>query len=180
MMKSLLFVLVLAVSSVAANAEDIDLGKFGKLSIDHPASWTLTSRETRDGSRSIKLEPKEGNAQCAILLELMKTPIPIDRERIKAAVLRSCEKPMGGSVEKKSVLKDMNMQQGYGLYCGFRDATLVGKPPVKGDFKTYAIGKCQMTDTVGAIVNVLSDELDGDEAIAMWQMVRSMHVTPAK
>jgi hypothetical protein len=179
MMKLLFSLLLITAPLFTAKAEEVALGSFGKLAVDHPANWTMVVRETRDGAWTITLEPKAGNARCVMRLELMKTPIPIDREKIKTAVLRACEKPMAGSVEKKKNLKEMDLQQGYGVYCAFRDAELVGKPVMKGDFKTFSIGKCQLTETVGAVVNVLSDELDGDDSIVMWQILRSMHVVAA-
>ncbi len=179
MMKLLIRVLAFAATAFSTAAAEYDLGAYGKLSMNHPPSWSGAMRDTREGGKAIVLEPKEGNARCSIVFSFLKNPTPIDRDKLGEAVLRAGDKLVQSSVEKKKVLHDMELTQGYGVYSPFRDAALVGKPSKKGDFKTISVGKFQLNDTVTGTVTILADELDGDDAIVMWHIVRSMALQAA-
>ena len=180
MQKLLTLALLLAVFSPLARAVDYDLGTHGMLSLNHPPSWAATIRDTREGGRAITIQPKDGNAKCSIILEFFKQPRPIEQAKIRDELTRAAQKLVAGSVEGKMIVHEMELPQGYGAYCPFRDAATVGKPSVKGNFKTISFGKMQLTDTIGGTVSILADELDGDDAIVMWHMVRSMRVKAGK
>jgi hypothetical protein len=66
----------------------------------------------------------------------------------------------------------------YGAYCFFTDASLVGAPPKKGDFKCVASGIVRFNDEVSAGVTLLTDDEKGGDFAAMVAAVSSAKVTP--
>jgi len=61
-----------------------------------------------------------------------------NKEVIRKEVLRTCEEFVSESVEKKKNLRDFSLEKGYGAYCLFTDASLVGKKAKPGDYKIEA------------------------------------------
>jgi L-fucose mutarotase/ribose pyranase (RbsD/FucU family) len=69
---------------------------------------------------------------------------------------------------------------GYGAYCLFTDASMVGQPTKKDEFKVIAIGMIRFNDDVSAAVSLLTDDAAGPDFAAMLKAVSGATVGPAK
>ena len=78
------------------------------------------------------------------------------------------------SVEKKAVLRKYSMTgDAYGAYCVITDASLVGKPPEKDNFKVVTVGIIWFNDAVGVSVSQVCDDEKGPEFATMLAMTNS-------
>ena len=82
------------------------------------------------------------------------------------------------AVEKKAELRKYSMTgDAYGSYCVFTDASLVGKPPQKDNFKVISVGILWFNDSVGVSVSQVCDDEKGPEFAAMLAMTNSATLT---
>jgi len=101
-----------------------------------------------------------------------------NKEVIRKEVLRTCEEFVSESVEKKKNLRDSSLEKGYGAYCLFTDASLVGKKAKPGDYKVMGSGVVQPADNMLGVVSLFADEADGEELKAMIKIIDSLKVKP--
>lgn len=93
-------------------------------------------------------------------------------------MLRITKEFVAQSVEKKAILRDFSLKQGYGAYCTFTDASLVGKEPKKDDYKVMASGQVQLSDEVLGVVSIFADAADGPEFKSMLAIINSLDLKP--
>jgi hypothetical protein len=84
------------------------------------------------------------------------------------------------SVEKKKTLRELTVANGYGYYCVFTDASLVGQPPKKGEFKVVGVGIVHYRDDVVAEMGLSADDEKGPEFTALLDIVGSATLSAAK
>jgi hypothetical protein len=178
-------VFALLFSALTIHAAEFDLGSRGLLSIEAPDKWTVTGEpaarpDSTQIGYAIAIKPlNDANAKCLVTFAYVKKGPP-DRESIRKDVLRASEQFVADSVEKKQNLKDYSLKQGYGAYCLFTDASLVGKPSQKGDYKVMGSGIVQLSDEVLGVVSIFADEVDGKEFKAMLAAINSFKLKNAK
>jgi len=183
-MKTILtFGFILVLSSVCL-AADVDLGSRGILSFVVPDTWTAANSnpaKSTDGSPvgfAFAFKPRnQANAKCLLTLAYTKKT-KLDKERIRREVLRATEGFAAQSVEKKANLKDFAIKQGYGVYCIFTDASLVGKETKRDDYKVMASGQIQLSDEVLGVVSIFADAADGLEFKSMLAIINSLDLKP--
>ena len=174
------FILVLSVVGFAA---EVDLGTRGILSFTVPNDWTVNSNPAKgaDGSPvgfAFVFKPRsQANAKCLLTLAYVKKT-KLDKERIRREVLRATEGFVAQSVEKKADLRDFAVKQGYGAYCTFTDASLVGKEPKKDDYKVMGSGQIQLSDDVLGVVSIFADAADGPEFKSTLAIINSLDLKP--
>ena len=117
------------------------------------------------------------NAKC-LLTFLYVTSRPLDQAVIRAEVLRNCEQFVSESVEKKKNLKDFSLERGYGAYCVFTDASLVGKKAKPGQYKVMGSGQLQPSEDMVGVVSLFADDAESEEFTAMVSIINSLKVTP--
>jgi hypothetical protein len=155
------------------------------LSIEISEKWTVNGQPAsrQDGTQigyTLVINPlNDANAKCLVTFAYAKKG-PIDRQRIRKDLLQACEHFVADSVEKTSKLNDFSLKQGYGAYCLFTDASLVGKAPTKGDYKIMGSGIAQLSDEVLGAVSIFADEADGKEFKAMLAAINSLKLKNAK
>lgn len=178
---ALLALAVLALGS-GLHATDFDLGKAGKLSVTVPAGWTATARVIGDSGRELSLVSKaNANAKALLTVFTPATPLPPATEAdLDRNFTELCKRYVPQSVERKTVLTRYKLAQGYGVYALFTDATLVGLPPKRGDYKVMAPGFIKLTDSVQLIVTLYADDAAGPEMTALRSAVESLRLTPPK
>ena len=103
---------------------------------------------------------------------------PATPTALRAELQRTTEPFLQKSVEKKLDIKDFSLGQGFGAYCVFTDASLVGKTPKAGDYKVMGSGQIRPAADVLGALTLLSNAADGPEFNAMLKMVESMRVKP--
>jgi hypothetical protein len=177
--------LALLFSALTIHAAEFDFGSRGVLSIDTPEKWTVTGQPAarQDGTQigyALAIKPvNDANAKCLVTFAYVKKGQP-DRESIRKDVLRASEQFVAGSVEKKQNLNDFSLKQGYGAYCLFTDASLVGKPSTKDDYKVMGSGIVQLSDEVLGVVSIFADEVDGKDFKALLAAINSFKLKNAK
>ena len=174
--------LIIALSLVG-HAAEIDLGTRGILSFAVPDTWTVNSNPAKsaDGSAvgfAFVFKPRnQANAKCLLTLAYIKKT-KLDKERIRQELLRATTGFVAQSVEQKANLRDFAIKQGYGAYCTFTDASLVGKEPKIDDYKVMGSGQIQLSDEVIGVVSIFADAADGPEFKSMLAIINSLDLKP--
>jgi hypothetical protein len=180
-MKRLALLLALVLSPALARAETVDLGPKGVLSLSLPAGWTMSSKAEEGSGVAITLTPP-GDANAAGLLNvtILPTPEPLTKEKVQEQALAISEQFVAASVEKKKELREFHLAAGFGYYCVFTDASRVGLPPKKDDFKVIGVGVVGLRDDVFAAVGMSADDEKGPEFTALVAAVSSLSLSAAK
>ncbi|MFN7141150.1 MAG: hypothetical protein ACK4UN_17615 [Limisphaerales bacterium] len=182
-MKKYSYILCIVLTIFSSQAAEFDLGTRGTLSISIPDDWSINSKVvTRaDGSSigyTFAIKPRnDANAKCLLSLAYTTNGAP-DKAAVHKEVLRTTKQFVSASVEKKQTLKDFSLGTGFGSYCLFTDASLVGKEPEPGNYKVMAGGQVQPGDDLIGVVSLLADDADGLEMKAMLKIINSLKVTP--
>ena len=148
-----------------------------------PDDWSINGKVVNrsDGTPigyAFAIKPRsDANAKC-LLTFAHTTNGPPNKEVIHKEVLRICEEFVSESVEKKKNLKDFSLEKGYGAYCLFTDASLVGKQVKLGDYKVMGSGEVQPADNLLGVVSLFADDADGIELKAMIKIINSLKVKP--
>jgi hypothetical protein len=179
-MKGSALLLALALLPLAARSESVDVGLLGSASVTPPKDWTMTSQKEEDSGVAITLTAPAGtNANLIINLTGVPKEEPVTREMVRDAVLTISDKFVDESVEKRKDLRDLKIE-GYGYYCVFTDASLVGKPSKKDEFKVVGVGAAHLTDGLMATIGISCDDEKGPEFAAMLEAVATVSFTPKK
>jgi hypothetical protein len=179
-MKRLPLLFALLLLPLGAAAETVDLGTHGTLSIDLPKGWKIATNATPDVQVAITLTPPDGvNAAGAINIMFAQKGSTAAKADVDDKVLAAGSDYVDSSVEKKKILKKFSVSgDSYGSYCVFTDASLVGKPAQKDNFKMAAIGIVWFNPDVSAAVALASDDENGPDFAAELAAINSMKVTP--
>jgi hypothetical protein len=178
MKRHILISALLLLAPLSAPAETVDLGVHGTLAISVPKGWKLTSAPWEQPGVAITVAPPEGvNAQ--FLLSILYVPKGMSdlKADVDEKVLNEAGMFIDMSVEKKKVLLKFPMAgDAYGSYCVFTDASLVGKPPQKDNFKKISAGIIWFNDDVSGATSILGD--DDKDMAAMIAMAASATLKP--
>lgn len=181
-MKIHAYILFLIISALSMGAAEFDLGTRGTLSVSVPGTWSITGKEANrpDGTPigyAFAIKPRsDANAKCLLTFAYTTNGAP-NKEAIRKEVLRITEQFVSESVEKKKNLKDFSLGTGFGSYCLFTDASLVGKKVKPGDYKVMGSGQVQPADNLVGVVSLFADEADGLEMKEMLNIINSLKVS---
>jgi hypothetical protein len=180
-MKRFTFLAALLLTAVVARSETFDVGIRGAYSITPPKDWTITSQPEEDSGLALTLSPPAAvNASGIINLTFVPKDEPVTKDQVKEAVLALGDKFAEQSVEKKKELREFTTSQGYGYYCVFTDASLVGQPPKKDSFKVVAVGIIHVNDDLLATVGISCDDEKGPDFAAVMAALSSATFSPKK
>lgn len=163
---------------------DFDLGTRGTLSITLPEDWKIKGEPAKDKDGTpigyaFAIKPRsDANAKCLLTFAYIKNGAP-NKEAIRKKVLRGTREILASSVEKEQNLKDFTLQSGYGAYCVFTDASLVGKPSKSDDYKVIGSGEVQPGDNMLGVVSIFADDANGKEFKDMIKIINSLNLKPA-
>lgn len=157
-MKKLFALFLLTVASVCAQAEKIDLGTHGKLTLYLAENWSFDTSDFGD-RRIVKVTPKSSsvNAHLELTITFPETDRFDTKARLKMRVEIDAMKFAEQSVEGKARAQEFSLGSGYGYYCPFTDPDLVGKPPQPGNFKTISVGIIRLAPDVVVEVSISAD-----------------------
>ena len=172
---SVVFLILTALASFGA---DFDLGTHGVLSVVVPDGWTAKVEPPGKGGYALSFQPTDGSNVKCLLTFLYGANRKPDKAVIRAALLQSCEQFLSQSVEKKADLKDFSLEKGFGAYCVFTDASLVGKEVKPGNYKVMGSGQIQPNEDMLGVVSMFGDDAAGKEFKAMVNIINSLKVTP--
>jgi hypothetical protein len=178
MKRLILLSALLLVAPLSALADTVDLGAHGSLTIDVPKGWKLTTAPWEQPGVAVTLAPPEGvNAQFQLNIIFVPKGMSNLKADVDAKVLNEAGMFVDSSVEKKKTLRKFALAgDAYGSYCVFTDASLVGKPPQKDNFKVISAGIIWFSDDVSAATSLLCDDEKGPEFAAMIAAVSSVTV----
>jgi hypothetical protein len=175
------FLAALLLTAAVARSETFDVGVRGTYTITPPKGWTVTSQAEEDSGIALTLTaPAAVNASGIINLTFVPKEEPVSKEQLKEAVLALGDKFVDQSVEKKKDLRDFSVGQGFGYYCVFTDASLVGQPPKKDSFKVVAVGIVHVNDDLLATVGISCDDEKGPDFAAVMAAVSTASFSPKK
>ena len=169
--------------ALTSQGAGFDLGTHGTLSVAVPDDWSINAKAVNspDGNPigyAFAIKPRsDANAKCLLTFAYTTNGAP-NKEVIRKEVLRICEDFVLESVEKKKNLKDFSLERGFGAYCLFTDASLVGKNVKPGEYKIMGSGEVQPADNILGAVSLFADEADGIELKAMIKIIDSLKVKP--
>ncbi|HEY5226911.1 MAG TPA: hypothetical protein VIJ19_00150 [Opitutaceae bacterium] len=180
-MKRLTFLTALLLTAAAGRAETFEVGLRGTYTVSAPKDWTITSQAEEDSGLALTMTaPASVNASGIINLTFVPKDEPVTKEQVKDAVLALGQKFADQSVEKKETLRDFPVSQGYGYYCVFTDASLVGQPTKKDSFKVVAVGIIRINDDLLATVGISCDDEKGPDFTALMAAVSAASFSPKK
>jgi hypothetical protein len=163
---------------ISAFADTIDLGTHGTLTIAVPKDWKLTSTKQDAGVDLAIAAPGGVNAQLLFSVIYVPHGATAVKADVDGKVIAEAAGFLSMSVEKKAVLRKYSMSgDAYGAYCLFTDASLVGKPPEKDNFKVVTVGIIWFNDSVGVSVSQVCDDEKGPEFSTMLAMTNSATLT---
>ena len=180
MRKTILLVLAFALA-LAARADDFDLGAHGHVTLTLPKDWHAAGRDLMGQAYDLTITPPGGpNAQLKLTLIYGKDDRLQDKKALSAAFLQVCAQFIPTSVEQKANVKNFTLRQGFGQYASFTDKDLVGKPPVRGNYKVMTSGLIYLGNRVSGAVTLFTDSLTGPEFKPMLGIVESLEYSPPK
>ena len=183
-MKIHTYIICILLSVLNSQAAEFDLGTHGTLTVGVPDDWSINRKAVNkpDGTPigyAFAIKPRsDANAKCLLTFAYTTNGAP-NKEVIRKEVLRITEQFVSESVEKTKNLRDFSLQAGFGCYCLFTDASLVGKKAKPGDYKVMGSGQVQPADNVLGVVSLFADEADGVEMKTMLKIINSLKVKPS-
>jgi hypothetical protein len=182
-MKIYHYIFCAVISALRVQAAEFDLGTNGTLSATAPDNWSINGKSANrpDGTPigyALAIKPRTAaNGKCLLTFAYITNGAP-NKEAIRKEVLRITKQFASESVEKQQNLKDFSLEKGYGCYCLFTDASLVGKTPPPGEYKVMGSGEVQPGDNLIGVVSLFADEADGEEMKSMVKIINSLKVRP--
>lgn len=155
-------------------AADFPFGACGTLTASVPEGWN-TERMDRGPGWTFAFKPRNG-ANATMLLTLLCLPDlgAADPVQLKRKLSQYSARFAAGAVEKTAVFHDLTLSKGCGAYCTFTDASLVGKPPEPGNYKTQSSGLIQFDDALLATVTLFCDDVGAREFAEMQAIANSL------
>ncbi|HZZ18825.1 MAG TPA: hypothetical protein VFE25_05625 [Opitutaceae bacterium] len=180
-MKCLTLLAALVFTAAVARSETFDVGVRGSYSVTPPKGWTASAQPEEDSGLAVTLTAPAGvNASAIVNLTFVPKEEAVSKDQLKEAVLALGDKFADQSVEKKKTLREFSVSQGYGYYCVFTDASMVGQPSKKDSFKVVAVGIVHMNDDLLATIGLSFDDEKGPEFAALLSTLSSASFTPRK
>jgi hypothetical protein len=180
MNRFLLTCLTLSSLVTAAFAERIDLGHGQAVLLSVPNTWmaselpaALPGLPTR--GRSLRYVPTNGSND-SVMLSLV--PVPDERladsGTLRAMVEQASQQFVAGSVEGKANLQELKIGRATGFAVTFTDASLVGQPPVKDDYKAMTSCFVYLGQRVLLSATIFSDDMNGKAYTEALRLLKSI------
>jgi hypothetical protein len=180
-MRRFLPLLALLLIPAQVPAATADLGAHGAFNISIPKDWTLASQKEEDSGYVLIISPPAAvNAKLIINVVFPIDKQPLSKEAIQDETNAAADQYVDASVEKKKMLREFKLASGYGAYCVFTDASMVGKPSQKDSFKMVGTGVIWFSEDVKAGVTMVADDENGPDFAALLAAVSSAAVTAHK
>jgi len=169
---------ILLLLPLSALADTVDLGTHGAFTIAVPKDWKLTSTNQDTGVDLAIVAPGGANAQLLFKIAYLPQGATVAKADVDGKVVAECRGFLSRSVEKRAVLRKYSMTgDACGAYCLFTDASLVGKPPEKDNFKVFTFGIIWFNNAVDVSVVQVCDDEKGPEFATMLAMTNSATLT---
>jgi hypothetical protein len=165
-------------------ALEFDLSEHQLMSLAIPDGWSIVRACSLEATNedpqgyAVKARPSNGAKATLILTVLMVKNEGLDKELLRKRVLDMINQMNVNSVEKNQELLQFSLKKGIGLYGLFTDASLVGKPVTRDEFRVMAVGHIILSKKVIGFVSLFADDKEGEEMQTMIKVVNSLGVGP--
>jgi len=179
-MKRLLLLLAASVLPAAAHAEKIELVTGQTVRVAVPDTWQAGELSAPPPGvpimrRNLRYVTKSGSND-SVMLTLV--PVPDDRladpEALRIMVEEASQQFVAASVEGKADLKELKTGRATGFMVTFTDANLVGKPPVKDDYKSMTSCFLYLGDRVLVSATIFTDDVNGQAYAEALRLLKSI------
>jgi hypothetical protein len=186
MKKNLLLLLLAPLALFAASSgTKIPLAEGRWVFINVPETWTAAALPAPPGdpaiSTTVHYVTRNGSNDSVVITFVN---VPDDRlespEALQTLVEESSQQFVAGSVEGKIILKPLQIGVRKGFAVTFTDASLVGKPAVKDDFKVMTSCFVYLGSRTFVTATVFTDELNGKACAEALRLLQSIAVADAK
>jgi hypothetical protein len=172
----LLAALVLTVSSFAT---ELSWPGRGTLVLDAPAGLSLESKQMRNVGFDLQATPKSGAAALGQFTLMISPPDkPLQHEALREMLHQIVGSYVSGSVEKTFSPQELRGKQGSGWIVRLTDASLVGKPPVKGDYKVMCNAVAALDAHTLVVATLQYDDPAGPESADLMALLSSFQFRP--
>ncbi|MEO7412018.1 MAG: hypothetical protein ABIZ81_01560 [Opitutaceae bacterium] len=180
-LKKFLSLLLLSAAVLQAQSGTIDLRSHGSLEIYLEDNWKMNTSEFGDRV-IVNIEPKDEaiNANAALTITFPEQDRYSTKPKLKTQVEVIGRVYEEGSVERKSVSRELNTRAGYGFYCSYTDPELVGKPPQKGNFKGISVGLIRVAPDVLIELAISADDFRGKPYQELLGAIEGMEYKPRR
>jgi hypothetical protein len=167
--------IILALVSTARGATDFEWPGQGVVSFTVPPKWTLEGVPVSGSQFELRARVESRNA-ALMQISLMESASdnPVLADKLVDLLRRSTAAIVDTSVEKRFQPRGMLLAQGQGYWVQFTDASLVGKPPVPGDYKMMRNAMIALDDHAFVVATMQFDNPASDEPAAMLGILSSM------
>jgi hypothetical protein len=153
----------------------------GELQIEAPKGWKMAVRPIGDKGCNAMFSPVDDrNAAVALTVFFLPKPKKASIEALTKGLRAAIQKPEYGYVEKEATIIELTLESGKCVYGTFTDSKLVGKPPVRGDYKFVTHGLMQLRDDMMANVSVFSDDKNSAGHRDWLSAFQTIRVTPSE
>jgi hypothetical protein len=183
-MKFYIYLLLSTVAACSARCAEFDLLKHGTLFLAIPDGWrsqvdTVQTADPLGTNQVFTITHSNLTASCKISIGYVPHD-PLDQAAVRKKLLRLAKDLESGSVEKKTTVQDFALKHGFGAYCVFTDASLVGKKPPQGEYRVMGIGQIEPEDNFLVIVSLLADDAKSPEFSTLVAIINSLRVEPSQ
>lgn len=180
-MKKLVVLFLLSFAGLLAQAEKLNLGSHGTLTLYLAENWSFETSDFGD-RKIIKVVPKDSkvNANLELTVTFPETDRFDTKARLKQRVEIEAMRFSEHSVEGKARAQEFSLGSGYGYYCNFTDPELIGKPPQPGNFKTISVGIIRLAADLVVEVAISADGFTSDPYNQLLGAIEGMEFKPKK
>ena len=186
-MKKLLTILAgLSLLALTGRAEKIDLGTGKALFLTVPASWIVADMPAPPPGMSatgtnVRYVTRNGSNDT-VLISVISVPDDrfADRENLKAMAEESTQQFVTGSVEGKANLKELRLATATGLSVTLTDASLVGKPSAKDEYKVLTSCFVYLGGHLMLNATIFTDDLTGKAYADALRLLKSISLEQPK
>jgi hypothetical protein len=175
-MRRLAIALLLSTALAAgARANEFEWPGRGTVRMTVPSGWAAASRDAGDLGVALRAAPETGAVLVQITVAALPPGEPFRSEDVKKELERLVQPYLDGSVEKSFAPKPLPVSQGSGWVVQLTDASLVGKPPRRGDSKVMRNALAALGDRILMIATIQFDDpalREVDEAMSLVSSVR--------
>ena len=169
-MRRLMAVLLFSLLALGGLAQVFPLREYGKLEFYPVGEWKFGSEDMGDLKIAIVPKRARDNAVAALTVAAGGGDEYPTEEKLARQLNEVAQRLAAGGefAERKTTLKPIYCQQGFGFYFMFSDSKLVGRPAVPGDYKKICLGMIRVNANVMVRFQILSD---GEETEAFQQLL---------
>lgn len=174
-LRFLLAVLSAAVLAGVLRATDFVWPGHGTIHFDVPDSWRMVGKQAEEAGYAFRARP---NSPTAALLLVTVAELPpdkaLDPSNLNGLLGNFVREILPTSVEKEFSPQPLPLAQGGGVYAQLTDASLVGRPPQRDNFKIMRSGVAALDLRTLAVFTIQFDDLNSPAVGDMMAMVRSL------